>query len=83
MSEHGHDLANAFPVHAATLHRLKLENEHFRTLARRYHELSPAIFRMERDIAPGSDERLEELKKQRLALLDAIAEMIGEVEAAA
>jgi uncharacterized protein YdcH (DUF465 family) len=82
MSEHGHDLHTLFPAQTAILHSLKLESEQYRVLASRYHELAQEIERIESAIDPASDERLEELKKQRLSLLDEIADLIAERQGA-
>ena len=77
MSAHTpHELADAFPQDAATLHRLKLENPHFAGLAERHHVVNREIHRIECEIEAASDERLEALKKERLHLLDEIAVML-------
>ena len=78
MSENGHDLHALFPAHTEILHRLKIDSEHYRALAARHHDLVLEIDRIEAGLEAASDERLEELKKQRLAVLDDIAEMIAE-----
>ncbi|WP_336957955.1 YdcH family protein [Sphingobium aquiterrae] len=82
MSETGHDLHAEFPADRDALHRLKLENEHFRTLADHYHDVTNDISRIESGLAPASDERLEGLKKQRLSLLDDVAGLIAATKAA-
>ncbi len=71
-----------FPAQADTLHLLKIESEPFRAVARRYHDLTQEIGRLENGLEAGSDARLEELKKERLGVLDEIAEMIAERQAA-
>ena len=81
MSDQGNDLSSLFPADGEVLHRLKLESPHFRRLAEEHHELTKEIDRIEEDIEPGSDERLEALKKQRLAALDGIAALIAEAKA--
>ncbi|WP_221791862.1 YdcH family protein [Aquisediminimonas sediminicola] len=81
MSHTPHDLHAEFPADAEILHRLKLEDRHFQTIADRYHELNRDIHRAESDIEPTSDDRLEELKKQRLALLDEVADIISKTKA--
>jgi hypothetical protein len=70
MSQDLHDL---FPADEALLRRLKMEDPHFRTLADRFAGLDDQVLRIERGEDPASDTRTEELKKQRLALLDEIA----------
>jgi uncharacterized protein YdcH (DUF465 family) len=82
MSEEGHDLHALFPEDGAVIHRLKLENAHFRKLAEEHHALTREIERIDAEIEPASDDRAEELKKARLAALDAIAALIEEAKAA-
>lgn len=77
MSHADHDLAAAFPDAAAKLHALKLNDAHFRKLSDAYYELDKAIHHAETGIEPASDEHLETLKKQRLAVLDAVADMVA------
>jgi uncharacterized protein YdcH (DUF465 family) len=72
-----HDLHSEFPNDGDILHALKLEDAHFRTIADRYHDLNREIHRIESEVEAASDERLEGLKKQRLALLDDVATMIS------
>ncbi len=77
MSHSAHDLAAAFPEAAARLHALKLTDTHFQKLSDAYYQLDKAIHRAETGIEPTSDEHLETLKKQRLAVLDAVADMVA------
>lgn len=83
MSDNGHDLHAAFPEEAEILHRLKLGSAPFQLLARQYHRLAGAIHRSEAGIELASDQRLEEMKKERLAILDEVARLIADVKAAA
>lgn len=77
MSNHTpHELHDEFPHDGALLHKLKLDDAHFRTLAERYHEVNRTIHRIEAEIEAASDEHAESLKKQRLALLDEILAMV-------
>ncbi|TAD74213.1 MAG: DUF465 domain-containing protein [Sphingomonadales bacterium] len=77
MSAHTpHELADAFPEDAATLHRLKCTDAHFAGLAERHHQVNREIHRIECEIEAASDERLEQLKRERLHLLDEIAAML-------
>ena len=77
MSHAAHDLAATFPQAAARLHALKLGDAHFRKLSDAYYELDKAIHRAETGIEPTSDQHLEDLKKQRLTVLDAVADMVA------
>ena len=77
MSAHTpHELADAFPGDAAALHRLKGSDAHFARLAEQHHLVNREIHRIETEVEPASDDRLETLKKERLHLLDAIAVML-------
>lgn len=71
-----HELHEAFPDHAARLHELKLTDGHFARLESQYHTLNRAIHRAETDIEPMADHTLEDMKKQRLALLDEIGDIL-------
>lgn len=81
MSHVPHDLHAEFPDHAEALHRLKLEDRHFQTLAERYQTVNREIHRIETEIEAASDERLETLKKQRLSLVDEIAGLLSKHKA--
>lgn len=77
MSEVGHDLHAVFPQDAAILHSLKLEDARYREIAEIYHETTRTISRIEGGLEASSDERLEQLKKERLAMLDEVASLIA------
>lgn len=82
MSAHTpNELADTFPEDAAALHRLKLTDAHFARLAERHHEVNRTIHRIECGAEAASDERLEELKRERLRLLDDIAAMLEQAPA--
>ncbi len=78
MSHTPHELHDEFPEAADILHKLKVENAHFHTLSERYHTINREIHRIESGVEASSDERAEDLKKQRLSLLDEIGHMIKE-----
>lgn len=71
-------LHQAFPAQADLLRRLKTEDRHFQRLASRYEDIDQQIAQMVAGEDPASDERLEDARKQRLALLDEIASMIAD-----
>ncbi|WP_427969137.1 YdcH family protein [Altererythrobacter sp.] len=84
MSAHTpHELHDEFPQDEALLRRLKQENPHFRKLSDRYHEVNRAVHRIETEVEPASDEHAEELKKQRLSLVDEISGLLAKARAAA
>ncbi|MEJ2409542.1 MAG: DUF465 domain-containing protein [Novosphingobium sp.] len=78
MSHKLHELAIEFPDDVDLLHSLKMTKGHFAALADRYNEVNHAIMRIESELDAASDERLEELKKERLSLLDRIGEVVRE-----
>lgn len=83
MSHVLHDLASEFPADAPAIHALKLADARFRGLAERHHEINREIHRIETGTEPASDARLEALKKQRLGLLDEVAQALARARATA
>lgn len=77
MSHTPHELADEFPDATDKLHQLKVENAHFGKLSTLYHELNREIHRIEAGVEAASDLRVEDLKKQRLGLLDEIGGMLA------
>jgi len=72
MTHTPHELTDDFPEQATLIHKLREENTRFAKLSETYHEINREIHRGETDIEPMDDARLEDLKKQRLVLLDEI-----------
>ena len=70
LSDLHHPLIAELPEHREAIHRLKVENHHFRHLFDTYHEVDKEIVRIEGEIEPASDQRTEELKRRRLQLKD-------------
>jgi uncharacterized protein YdcH (DUF465 family) len=83
MSNTPHQLADEFPHDHALLHRLKLDSPHFVALSDRYQSVNGEIHRIEAGIENTSDDYVEGLKKQRLALIDEIAAILAKAKAAA
>lgn len=81
MSHVPHELHDEFPGDTDILHRLKTEDTRFARLADQYHQLNRDIHRAETDVEPTSDARIEQMKKERLSLLDVIAAMLKEAKA--
>ena len=82
MSHFLHDLHAEFPTDTEILHGLKLSDKRFPKLADDYHALNKDIQRIESGIEASSDERLEDFKKRRLAMLDEVSAMIDRNKAA-
>ena len=76
MTHTPHELHDQFPEAKEAIHRLKMEDAHFSRLSDRYHDVNREIHRIEAEVEHSSDEYLEGLKKQRLALLDEIGPII-------
>ncbi len=71
-----HSLINEFPEYRERIHNLKITDGHFRELFDEYHKADREVFRAENNIEPMSDTAQEELKKRRLALKDALFQML-------
>ena len=77
MSHTPHELAEEFPDKADKIHALKDSDAHFRKLFDEYHEVNRAIHRAETNVEPTDELNEVRLRKQRLALKDQIAGMLG------
>lgn len=82
MTHVAHELYDEFPQDSAILHHLKLDHPHFGKLAERYHLLNREIHRIEAGIDPASDARAENLKKERLSILDEVSVLIASAKTA-
>lgn len=77
MSHIPQSLHDAWPADAALLRRLKLEDAHFQALAAQLEPLEAAIDAMESGEDPAADNRLDQARRQRLALLDQIGRVVA------
>ncbi|WBG65377.1 YdcH family protein [Pseudomonas citronellolis] len=71
-----HPLAREFPEQRAKIAKLIGENSHFTRLAGTYEELDRRIYDIEDGREPLDDLALNNLKLQRVALKDEIAELL-------
>jgi uncharacterized protein YdcH (DUF465 family) len=83
MTHVAHELHDEFPKDAEILHQLKVSDPHFAKLADHYHDLNREIHRIEAGIEAASDERTEDLKKERLSILDQVSAMLSAAKAGA
>lgn len=81
MSNTPHELAEEFPDHIETMHKLKASDAHFARLADEYHEINRTLHRAETNVEPMDDFHMVELRKQRMALKDEIYRMLQEMPA--
>ncbi len=71
-----HSLINEFPEMRERIHRLKAADGHFARLFNEYDAVEHSVHRIESGAEAASDERLEQLKKERLALKDELYNML-------
>jgi len=84
MSQHTpNELTEIFKRDRDLVSRLKRQDPHFARLADEYHEVNREVHRIESETEAASDERTETLKKERLALLDHITEIVSAGRASA
>ena len=71
-----HSLVKEFPELSKKIHNLKTSNNHFAKLFAEYDEIEHNVHRIESGAEAASDDRLEELKKQRLNLKDELFSLL-------
>jgi uncharacterized protein YdcH (DUF465 family) len=71
-----HSLVHEFPEMRERIHRMKLSDTHFARLFTEYDALEHNVHRIEAGAEAASDDRLEELKKRRLALKDELYSLL-------
>lgn len=77
MSHTPNELSDIFPDKADKIHELKAENPLFANMFDKYHDLTREIHRGETDVEPMDDFHLEDLRKERLRLLDNISPFLN------
>ncbi len=84
MSQHTpNELTEIFKRDRELLTQLKQSDAHYAKLADAYHAVNRQAHRIESETEAASDERFEDVKKQRLALLDDITAIITKARSAA
>lgn len=78
MSHTPHELAEEFPQEAKQMANLRQSDAHFAKLADSYHSVNRAIHRAETDVEPTSDDNMQMMRRERLALKDEIAAYLRE-----
>jgi len=76
MSNTPNELSEQFPDAQEKIRALKESDAHFAKIFDDYHELNRAIHRAETNIEPTDDFHMEDMRKQRLAMLDEIAPLL-------
>jgi hypothetical protein len=73
MTHTPHELAEEFPEHAETIHRLKMNDAHFRKLMDDYHRVNREVHRMETESEPVTTDTEKHARERRVHLKDQIA----------
>lgn len=73
MSHTPHELPEEFPQHVELIASLRQSDTHFAKLSESYHVVNRAIHRAETDVEPTSDDNIQRMRRERLALKDDIA----------
>lgn len=71
-----HQLTIYFPEFAEKIHTLKMENAHFKKLFENYDELDHAIYNIESDTEPKSDDVLNKMRIERVRVKDEIYQFL-------
>lgn len=71
-----HDLLHEFPEHRERIRELKMCDGHFARLFDEYHQVEHEVHRIENGAETASDDYLEQRKKVRLSLKDALYRML-------
>ena len=78
MSNTPHILADEFPSQLDQIHALKASDTRFAKLLLNYDQVNDEIHLAETNVAPVTQEHETELRKQRLALKDDIAQALAQ-----
>lgn len=78
-----HQLHQAFPDDAEAVRRLRASDGRFARLAEAYDAVNEEIHRGETNLKPMDDFHMEDLRKERLRLLDEMAKMLRQDAASA
>ena len=71
-----HSLVAEFPELKERIHQMKMAGGHFLRLFEEYDAVEHAVHRIESGAEAASDDRLEQLKKQRIRLKDELYLML-------
>lgn len=73
MSHTPHELSEEFPQDLEKMAALRQTDTHFANLSESYHTVNRAIHRAETDVEPTSDDHMQVMRRERMALKDQIA----------
>lgn len=78
MSHTPHELHEEFPEQVEQIAKLRHSDGHFAKLSDSYHTVNRAIHRAETDVEPTSDDHMQQMRRERMALKDEIANYLRE-----
>lgn len=78
MSHTPHELHEEFPQQVEQMAALRQSDAHFAKLSDSYHTVNRAIHRAETDVEPTSDDHMQQMRRERLALKDQISAYLRE-----
>lgn len=78
MSHTPHELSEEFPQNVGQMATLRQVDTHFTKLSESYHTVNRAIHRAETNVEPTSDDHMQEMRRERIALKDEIAAYLRE-----
>jgi len=78
MAHTPHELNEEFPQLLEQMAALRQSDAHYAKLADAYHTLNRAVHRAETDVEPTSDENMQKMRRERMALKDDIAAYLRE-----
>ncbi|OOY03500.1 hypothetical protein AXZ77_2468 [Thioclava sp. ES.031] len=81
MANTPHTLQEEFPTQLDRIHELKISNAHFAKLLDDYDALNDRVHRAETNVEPMDSLAETDLRKQRAAVKDEIARMLGTADA--
>lgn len=78
MSHTPHELHEEFPEHVEKMAALRQSDAHFAKMADSYHTVNRAVHRAETNVEPTSDDHMQEMRRERMKLKDAISAYLSE-----
>lgn len=78
MSHTPHELSEEFPKNVGQMATLRQVDTHFAKLFESYHTVNRAIHRDETNVEPTSDDHMQEMRRELIALKDEIAAYLRE-----
>jgi len=75
-----HSLSEEFGEHKDLIHKLKMNDNHFKRLFDEYDNIDREVIRYEQEVEAACDERIEDAKKKRLKIKDELYQMLSKAK---